>query len=81
MATRKKTTNFEDSLNELEQIVEALETGGLSLDESLKAFEKGVRITKDCQQALDKAEQKVSVLTRDSNGEISAAPLDEADDQ
>lgn len=81
MATRKKTTNFEDSLNELEQIVEALETGGLSLDESLKAFEKGVRITKDCQQALDKAEQKVSVLTRDSNGDISAASLDEADEQ
>ena len=81
MATRKKTTTFEDSLKELEQIVEALEAGGLSLDDSLKAFEKGVGITKDCQQALDQAEQKVSVLTRDSNGDIAATPLDESGDK
>lgn len=81
MATRKKATNFEDSLKELEQIVEALEAGGLSLDDSLKAFEKGVGITKDCQQALDQAEQKVRVLTRDSNGDIAVQPLDESGDK
>ena len=81
MATRKKATNFEDSLKELEQIVEALEAGGLSLDDSLKAFEKGVGITKDCQQALDQAEQKVRVLTRDSNGDFAVQPLDESGDK
>lgn len=81
MATRKKTANFEDSLKELEQIVEALEAGGLSLDDSLKAFEKGVRITKDCQQALDNAEQKVSLLTKDGNGDLISQPLDESGDK
>jgi len=81
VATRKKATNFEDSLKELEQIVEALEAGGLSLDDSLKAFEKGVGITKDCQQALDQAEQKVRVLTRDSNGDFAVQPLDESGDK
>ena len=81
MATRKKTVNFEQRLEELEDLVEALESGGLSLEDSLKAFEKGVKITRECQQALKEAEQKVQLLTRDGEGEPVAGdfPADDSD--
>ena len=68
MVTRKKNINFEKNLDELEGLVEALESGGLSLEESLKTFEKGIRITRECQEALKEAEQKVNLLTRGDNG-------------
>ena len=58
MASRKKPIDFEKSLNELEALVEDMEQGNLNLEESLKAFEKGIKITRDCQQALTEAEQK-----------------------
>lgn len=71
MASRKKTPNFEQSLKELERLVESLEAGNLSLEDSLQAFENGVRITRDCQEALRTAEQKVSILMQDSQGNFS----------
>ncbi len=61
-APRKKTANFEKSLEALEAVVEQMEEGDLSLDAALKAFEKGVKLTQECQHALDDAEQKVSIL-------------------
>lgn len=57
-------TDFEGSLSELESIVEQLEQGDLSLDESLKQFERGVQLTRVCQGALKQAEQKVEILLR-----------------
>ena len=54
--------NFEKTLAELEQLVETMEKGDLSLEESLKHFERGILLTKTCQQALSEAEHKVSVL-------------------
>ena len=51
---------------ELENLVESLEKGDLSLEESLKSFERGVELTRSCQQALDEAEQKVRILSSDS---------------
>lgn len=62
MVTRKKTAHFEKSLEALESVVGDMESGELSLDDALKAFEKGVRLTQECQQALDEAEQKVAIL-------------------
>lgn len=56
------TTNFEKTLEELNQIVEKMESGGLPLEESLKYFEQGVALTRQCQQALKEAEQKVQIL-------------------
>ena len=57
MATRKKAPlDFEQSLAELQQLVERLEGGELSLEESLSAFEQGIRLTRDCQGALGQAE-------------------------
>ncbi len=56
--------DFEGSLSELESIVDQLEQGELSLDESLKQFERGVQLTRVCQGALKQAEQKVEILLR-----------------
>lgn len=61
---------FETSIKELEEIVKALESGSVSLDESLELFEKGVKLTKSCQKLLDEAEKKVSVLVNDGEGNI-----------
>ena len=55
--------SFEDALSELEQLVERMEQGELSLEDSLKSFERGVALTRTCQQALKAAEQKVEILT------------------
>ena len=80
MAPRKKTIDFEQSLSQLEALVTALESGDLSLEDSLKAFEKGVAIPRDCQIALKQAEQRVEVLTRTPQGDISATHFDAPDD-
>lgn len=56
--------DFEKALADLESIVEKLEQGDLPLDESLKAFERGVELTRHCQVALKQAEQKVEILLR-----------------
>jgi exodeoxyribonuclease VII small subunit len=58
--------NFEKALEDLNAIVTKMEEGKLSLEESLAYFEKGVSLTRDCQQALQKAEQKVQILTGNS---------------
>lgn len=67
--------NFEESLASLEAIVSSMEDGELSLEESLQAFEKGIRLTRECQSALQKAEQKVQVLMSES-GEPEAMDLE-----
>jgi len=59
---RKNITQFEETLAALETLVEQLEKGDLSLEESLKSFEKGVKLTRACQTALQEAEQKVQIL-------------------
>lgn len=69
-----KSPDFEKSLQELEQLVEKMEQGELTLDESLKCFERGVELTRACQQALQEAEQKVQVLTH-KDGEDRLEPL------
>lgn len=59
---------FEEKLNELKNIVDELETGNVSLDESLKQFEKGIKLIKDCTGQLQEFEQKVSLLVENSDG-------------
>lgn len=73
MATRRKTPDFEANLAQLEAIVAVLEEGKLSLEEALGRFEQGVRITRQCQQALREAEQRVLLLTR---GDGDGAPTE-----
>lgn len=74
MPRKKSTTLFEDSLAELEQVVEQLEQGDISLEESLKSFERGVKLTRTCQKALQEAEQKVQILL-DKNEQQTLEPF------
>jgi exodeoxyribonuclease VII small subunit len=66
MAEKKQT--FETSLQELEKIVRKLEDGDLSLEESLKLFEDGVKLSRECQERLNQAERRIEVLLKDENG-------------
>ena len=75
----KNDFNFEEKLRELEQLVTRMEDGNLGLEESLEAFENGVKLVKDCQQALEAAEQKVKVLTS-AEGDTEDLKLDPAAD-
>ena len=67
MAGEKK--NFEQSITELGEIVRKLDSGQISLDEAMELFEKGVKLTKECNKMLDEAEQKVEVLLKTSGDE------------
>ncbi len=76
---KAKPSSFEKDLSRLEEIVAALEEGGLSLDDSLKRFEEGIKLAGRCQKALTEAEQKIEVLTQNAEGELEAKPFgDEA---
>ncbi len=61
------TINFEKSLTRLEVLVNKLEKGGLSLEEALQCFGQGVELARECQQALQVAEQKISVLRKQTD--------------
>lgn len=68
---------FEDALKQLEDLVERMETGELSLEESLASFEKGVALTRICQKSLSEAEQKVSLLSSNTpDAETEAFDVD-----
>ncbi len=67
--------NFEEALKKLEKIVEELEAGELTLDESLKKFKDGIELTSFCNKKLDDAEKKISILVEDSEGRISEKPF------
>jgi len=73
-----KLPDFEKALEELEALVEQMESGDLSLDESLKQFKRGVELTRHCQGVLDSAQQTVQKLT-DTDDESSAIPFDSSD--
>ena len=72
----KKPAQFEESLTELEQLVDRMEQGNLPLEESLKLFERGVALTRGCQKALKDAEQKIHVLLEE-NGEPTLKPFND----
>ena len=67
MPKKTNVINFEKTFSELEELVKKMEGGDLSLEESLKYFERGILLTKNCQQALNKAEQKVRILLEKNN--------------
>lgn len=66
----EKKICFEESLKELESIVKKLEGGETTLDEMLELFEQGIARTKECNAQLENAEQKISILMKDSSGEM-----------
>lgn len=69
MSRKTSVRHFEENLSELETIVTQLESNQLSLEEALKAFEKGVKLSQDCQSVLTQAEQKVQILLETNEGE------------
>ena len=66
---------FEDCLTRLEQIVTALEAGNLPLEESLKVFEEGVTLARQCSRYLDEAERRIEILVKDEAGGTTARPF------
>ena len=72
---------FETAFDELEQIIQALEEGSLSLDHSLEQYEKGVKALQTCHRILDDAEKKIEILTRDSRGDLKARPFENPEDE
>ena len=73
--------SFEKALAELENIVEKMEKGGLSLNESLALFEKGVKLAKFLREELGKAEKKINILLKDEKGEMKEEPFELADEE
>lgn len=80
MSKKQPTSfDFEKSLENLEELVTAMEEGELSLEESLQAFEKGIKLTRECQSALKNAEQKVQILINE-NGDTEELNIEDAED-
>ncbi len=80
MARNPKDPGFEQSLAELEHLVQRLEGGELPLDEALKTFERGIELTRHCQSALKSARQKVDILLKRS-GQLEVEPFSASDDE
>lgn len=72
--------SFEQSMKQLEQIVEQLETGELPLEKALKKFEDGMKLSRSCSAMLDETERKINLLIEDRNGTISEQPLESEPD-
>jgi len=75
MAEKK---GFEQSLGQLEKIVEELEGGELSLDDSMKKYEAGLKLLKDCYQYLERAEKRIQKLVKKEDGTFSLEPFEGA---
>jgi len=67
---------FEDALNKLEKIVSKLEEGDIPLEESLKLYEEGIRLSRFCNQRLDEAEKRVEILMKGKEGTLKPQPFD-----
>lgn len=85
MAKKNSEFDFEKALKELESLVERMEAGDMSLEDSLKYFERGVALTRSCQKALTEAEQKVQILLNEQDdetlAEFSEAKSDDKEEQ
>ena len=77
MSKQENNKDFETSLKKLEKIVSDLENGDLPLEESIKTFEEGVKLTKHCQNLLSKAELKIQKLVESKYGSIDLETFDE----
>jgi exodeoxyribonuclease VII small subunit len=75
MEKQKKSESkksFEDALAELEEIAEKLEDGTLGLDDSIKEFEKGIKLARLCQEKLEEAERKIEILQKGEDGDVNS---------
>jgi exodeoxyribonuclease VII small subunit len=81
VANRESNKKFESALEDLESIIEQLESGDLSLDDSLAAFEKGVGLVKYCNQKLNEVESKIELLMKDKEGRLKLKALNSIADE
>jgi exodeoxyribonuclease VII small subunit len=72
---------FEQSLKQLERIVQELEDGDLPLEKAIKKFEEGIQLTKFCSQKLDETEKKISILLKNAQGQIVEKPFKPDNDE
>jgi exodeoxyribonuclease VII small subunit len=72
---------FEDTLGELEKIVQRLEDPDVPLEEAVALFEDGIKLSRFCSQRLDEVEKRVDVLLKDEQGNLLTRPFDEAQEQ
>jgi exodeoxyribonuclease VII small subunit len=71
--------SFEKAMEQLEQIVQELESGELSLEKALKQFEEGIKLSKQCQEKLEESEKKINLLMEQADGTITSVPVDSDD--
>ena len=76
MAKKDKQIQFEEAFKRLDEIVTNLESGDLSLEESMTLFEEGITLTKTCKTRLEAAEQKIQLLLKDSDGNLTLEDID-----
>jgi exodeoxyribonuclease VII small subunit len=77
----REKKKFEEALEELEKVVERLESGELSLEDSLAAFEQGVSLVRYCNQRLNEVERKIELLVKDKEGKLQLKSLEDLEDE
>lgn len=75
-----KNMNFEEAIKKLESEVKRLESGNMTLDESIDAFEDAIKLVKICNEKLENAERRVRMLTENSDGTVTDVPFDLGDE-
>jgi exodeoxyribonuclease VII small subunit len=75
-----KTMTFEKAMKKLEEIVQELEAGELTLEESFKKFQEGVKLSKYCSSKLDETENKITLLLKNHHGDLTETPFVENDE-
>jgi exodeoxyribonuclease VII small subunit len=75
----KSKPSFEKSINDLEKIVKALESGDLPLEKALEKFEAGIKLSRFCSDTLDQAEKRITLLMTDETGQPVEKPFDGED--
>ena len=75
-----KTKSFEEQILELEEIVKKLENGDAPLDEAVSLFEEGVKLSAKCHEQLEKAEQKIKLLTENADGTVTETEFEGGED-
>jgi len=81
MAVSAKPKKFEEELKDLEEIVGKIDSGELTLEDSIGAFERGVALVRSLNQKLDEIEKKVEVLSHNSHGDLKTAPYEGLDEE
>ena len=71
---------FEKSIQQLEEIVQELESGDLPLEKAIHRFEEGITLSKRCSKMLDETEKKITLLSTDENGNVAESPFPAGDD-